>query len=219
VEISALQPPLGFKDFRRAARLHSLTNGQFGGEKQVRLWPPPRHQLQGSSSSGLRRRSAPSGGLPPPGSVTLFFPQRSGEKGILQPCGDVLQPCGGRRTAAPWPRCSFPSFIRAAVVPRAGWPRPGPPRTASCAGGSPSTSYAARAVLVFWDGLGEDGSEDLPVRFGAAAVHRRGVGGFDPTDSALRLFGLNGLSSPLVLGCGRGPLHSSVYPEVIAAAI
>jgi hypothetical protein len=37
-------------------------------------------------------------------------------------------------------------------------------------------SYAARAVLVFWDDLGEDGSEDLPVRFGAAAVRRRGVG-------------------------------------------
>ena len=37
VEISVLQPPLGFKDFRRAARLHSLTNGQFGGEKQVGL--------------------------------------------------------------------------------------------------------------------------------------------------------------------------------------
>jgi hypothetical protein len=29
---------------------------------------------------------------------------------------------------------------------------------------------------VFWDGLGEDGSEDLLVRFGAAAVHRRGAG-------------------------------------------
>jgi uridine phosphorylase len=33
---------------------------------------------------------------------------------------------------------------------------------------------------VFWDGpvlVGEDGSEDLPVRFGAAAVCRRGIGG------------------------------------------
>jgi hypothetical protein len=66
--------------------------------------------------------------------------------------------------------------------------------------------YAARAVLVFWDGLGEDGSEDLPVRFGATAVRRHGVGGFDPTDGALRLFGLNGLSSPLVWGRGRGRL-------------
>jgi hypothetical protein len=62
-------------------------------------------------------------------------------------------------------------------VPRAGQPRPGPPRTVSCARGSLSTSYDARAVLVFWDGLDEDGSEDLPVRFGAAVVHRRGVGG------------------------------------------
>jgi hypothetical protein len=116
VEIGALQPSLGFKDFCRAARLHSLTNGQFGGEKQAGLQPPPRPQLQGSSSSGLRRRSAPSGGLPPRGPVTLFFPQRLGEKGILQPCGGVLQPCRGRRTAAPWTGCSFPSFIRAAVV-------------------------------------------------------------------------------------------------------
>jgi hypothetical protein len=72
---------------------------------------------------------------------------------------------------------------------------------------------------VFWDGLDEDESENLPVRFGAAAVRRRGVGGFDPTDSALRLFGLNGLSSPLLWGRGRGPLHNIVCPEVIAAAV
>jgi hypothetical protein len=30
---------------------------------------------------------------------------------------------------------------------------------------------------VFWDNLGEDRSEDLPVRIGAAAVHRCSVGG------------------------------------------
>jgi hypothetical protein len=58
VEIGALQPSLGFKDFPRAARLHSLTNGQFGGEKQAGLWPPPRPQLQESSSSLLRRRAS-----------------------------------------------------------------------------------------------------------------------------------------------------------------
>jgi hypothetical protein len=100
-----------------------------------------------------------------------------------------------------------------------GWPRLGPPRTVSHTGGSPSTSYAARAVLVFWGGLGEDGSEHLSVRFGAAAVCRRGVGGFEPTVGTLRLFGLNGLSSPLVWGRGQGPLHSSVCHEVIAAAV
>jgi hypothetical protein len=57
MEIGALQPSLGFKDFRRAAQLHSLTNGQFGGEKQTGLQPPPRPQLQGFSSSLLRRRA------------------------------------------------------------------------------------------------------------------------------------------------------------------
>jgi hypothetical protein len=178
VEIDTFQPSLGSKDFRCAARLHSLTNGQFGGEKQAGLRPPPRPQLQGFSSSGLRRRSAPSGGLPPRGPVTLFFPQRLGEKGILQPCG-------GRRTAASWTGCSFPSFVRAAVVPRTGRPRLGLPRAVSRARGLPSTSCAARAVLVFWGGLGEGGSEDLPVRFEAAAVRRRGVGGFEPTVGAL----------------------------------
>jgi hypothetical protein len=94
----------------------------------------------------------------------------------------VLHPGGGR--AARGPATSRPSSHR---QPRRG---------------SPSTSYATRAVLVFWDGLGEDGSEVLPVRFGAAVVRRRGVGGFDPTDGALRLFGFNGLSSPLVWGRG-----------------
>jgi hypothetical protein len=138
MKIGTFQPSLGFKDFCHAARLHSLTNGQFGGKKQAGLWPPPRPQLQGSSLSGLRRRSAPSGGLPPRGPVTLFFPQRLGEKGILQPCGGILQPCGGRRTAASWTGCTFPSFVRAAVVPRAGRPRPGPPPPSAASGGRPA---------------------------------------------------------------------------------
>jgi hypothetical protein len=58
VEIDTFQPSFGFKGFRRAARLHSLTNRQFGGEKQAGLWPLPRPQLQGSSSSLLRRRES-----------------------------------------------------------------------------------------------------------------------------------------------------------------
>jgi hypothetical protein len=37
--------------------------------------------------------------------------------------------------------------------------------------------------------------------------------------SGLRLFGFNGLSSPLERKRGRGPRHSSVGPEVIVAAI
>jgi hypothetical protein len=96
---------------------------------------------------------------------------------------------------------------------------------------------------------GEDGSEDLPVRTGAAAVRRCGVGGqvdavvgaevvvaigeaspaeavasADETVSAtcapdLRFFGFNGWFSSLVRGRERGPFHSSVCPEAIAAAV
>jgi hypothetical protein len=102
---------------------------------------------------------------------------------------------------------------------------------------------------VFWDGLGEDESEDLPVRFGAAAIRRCGVGGqvaavvgaevvvaigeassteavasADETVSAtcapdLRLFGFNGWFSSPVRGRERGPFSSSVCPEAIAAAV
>jgi hypothetical protein len=36
---------------------------------------------------------------------------------------------------------------------------------------------------------------------------------------SLRLFGFDSLSSPLEWGRGRGPCCSSVYPEVIAAAV
>jgi hypothetical protein len=123
---------------------------------------------------------------------------------------------------------------------------PAPP---AAPGGSHNTSYAARAVLVFWDSLGEDGSEDLPVRIGAAGVRRCGVGGqvaavigaevvvaigeassaeavasADETVSAncapnLRLFGFNGWFSSLVRGRERGPFHSSVCPKAIAAVV
>jgi hypothetical protein len=79
-EVGTFQPWLGFKDFRHAAQLYSPTNGQFGGGKRAGLRPLPRPQLQGFSSSGLRRRGAPSGGLPPCGPVTFFFPRRLGEK-------------------------------------------------------------------------------------------------------------------------------------------
>jgi hypothetical protein len=68
-----------------------------------------------------------------------LLPPASGVETILQLCGGgVLQPCRGRRTAAARPGCSIPSFVRATVAGRTG--------------GSHNTSYAAREVLVFWDG-------------------------------------------------------------------
>jgi hypothetical protein len=54
-----------------------------GGEKQAGLRPLPRPQLQGCSSSGLRRRARRVGSCLPRGPVTRFFLQHLGEKGIL----------------------------------------------------------------------------------------------------------------------------------------
>jgi hypothetical protein len=88
----------------------------------------------------------------------------------------------------------------------------------------------------------EDVSGDLPVQAGAAAICRRGAsaqvaavvsaevvatrgGCLRRRDrrrhlwSDLRLFGFDGLSSPLVWGRGRGPFHSNVCPEVIVVAV
>jgi hypothetical protein len=103
------------------------------------------------------------------GLASRFFLQHLGVETILQLCGGgVLQPCGGRRTAVAWPGCSIPSSIRASV--------------AGCAGGSRNTLYAVRAVLVFWNGpvlvltARTYGSEDLPVRFGAAGARWCGAG-------------------------------------------
>jgi hypothetical protein len=78
-------------------------------------------------------------GLPRCGLASRFFLQLLGVETVLQlRGGGVLQPCRGRRTAAAQPGCSIPSSARAMV--------------ASHTRGSHNTSYAARAVLVFWDG-------------------------------------------------------------------
>jgi hypothetical protein len=121
-----------------------------GGEKQTGLLPPPCPQLPGSSSPLLGRRVRRVGRPPPRGSVTLFFPRRLGEKGISQLRGGFPQPCRGKRTAAAQPGCSIPSSVRTMVAPRAGRPCPGLPRADSRISGSPSTSCAARAALMFW---------------------------------------------------------------------
>jgi hypothetical protein len=71
-------------------------------------------------------------------------------------------------------------------VPCTGRPRPGLPRVVGHARGLPSTSSAARAVLVFWGGLGGGRSEDLPVRFSTDDIVSASCA------LGLRLFGFNG---------------------------
>jgi hypothetical protein len=140
-----------------------------GGEKQVGLWPLPRPQLQGSSSSLLGRGARRAGaylrvGWRPASSSGIWGWKPSSSSAEEASSSHA----GGRRTAAAWPGCSIPSSVRATVAGRTR--------------GSHNTSYATRAVLVFWDGpvlifSGENGGEDPPVRFGAADARWCGVGG------------------------------------------
>jgi hypothetical protein len=118
---------------------------------------------------------------------------------------------------------------------------------AGCTGGSHNTSYATRGSTRVLGrshsrSRGENGSEDLPVRFGAAAARWCGVGGqvaavvgaevvaagegfsTDSTVSAtcapgLRLFGFNGWFSSPARGRERGPSNGNVRPGAIAAVV
>jgi hypothetical protein len=133
---------------------------------------------------------APSWGLPPRGPVTHFFLQHSGEKGILQPCGgDVLQLCGGRRTAAAWTGCSYPS---------------------SPGGGRAVRRWLLSPVLKWWPPL---------VRLPTTAVASGGETVSATCTPDLRLFGFNGWFSSPMRGHERGPYSSSVCPEAITAAV
>jgi hypothetical protein len=170
------------------------------------------------------------GGSPPRGSITLLFPRHWGGKASSSPTEASFSHAGERRTAAAQPGCIIPSSVRAMVAPRMGRPcGPGLPCADSHARGLPSTSCTARAVLMFWGGLGEGGSKDLPVRFGATGARCCGVEvaaageGFS-ADEIANSACTPGPPSPwlewlvLVL-CGREPFCRSVYPEAVAAAV
>jgi hypothetical protein len=216
-----------------------------GGEKQVGLRPLPRPQLQGCSSSRLGRGAHRDGACLRAGSGPLL-PSVIGGEGCSPPmalaalrrrrppatrgkanccCQDrvqlsVFRPGDGRR---------LHRGVAQHVVRREGGTRVlGRSRSRSC---------------------GEGGSEDLPVRFRAAAARWCGVGGqvavivgakvvvaigevasaeavasADETVSAtcapdLWLFGFNGWFSSPVRGRERGPFSSSVCPGTIAAAV
>jgi hypothetical protein len=174
-----------------------------GGEKQAGLWPLPRPQLQGSSSSLLGRRAgrvracfrvgrrpASSFGIrgrkTSSSSAEEASSSHAGEGEMLLPGqGATVHPPPGRL----WPAAPG---VAQHVVRREGGTH--------VLGWSRSRSR------------GENGSEDLPVRFGAADACWCGVGGqvaagegfsADETVGAtcglgLRLFGFNGwFSSPV----------------------
>jgi hypothetical protein len=194
-----------------------------GGEKQVGLQPLPRRQLQGSSSSLLRRGA--SRGLLSRGLASRFFLRHLGVETILQPCGGKAN-------------CCCPARVQHSVL---------------CPGdcGRPHRRVSQHIVrreggtrVLGWSRSrfrGEDGGEDLPVRFRAADACWCGVGG--QVDAAVnaevvaavegfsadeivgairapgpRLFGFNIWFSSPAGGREREPSSGSVRPGTIAAA-
>jgi hypothetical protein len=204
-----------------------------GGEKQAGLRPLPHPQLQGSSSSLLGRRARRAGAYlrvgwrpasssgfwgwkPSSSSTEEASSSHAGEGELLLPSqGAAFRPLSGRR----WP--AAPGVSQHVVRHEGG------------------TRVLGRSHSRF---CGEDGSEDLPVRFGAAGARWCGVGGqvnaaagaevvaaresFSADEiigaicaPGLRLFGFNIWFLSPARGHEREPCRSSVCPEVIAAAV
>jgi hypothetical protein len=145
-----------------------------GGEERAGLWPPPCPQLQGCSSSVLGGGQAVLRSCLPHGLATRFFLQHLGEKGVHQPCG------GGKLPPAAWSGCGCPSIARAMVAPCVGRPCPWPfPCRRPHQGVVQDVVRRRGDVLVpGWfcpHSRSEDGSEDLLVHAGAAAIRWCGV--------------------------------------------
>jgi hypothetical protein len=112
---------------------------------------------------------------PPHGLATRFFLQHSGEKGVHQPYR------GGQLPPAARSGCGCPSTARATVASCAGRPCPRPfPRRRPHRGVAQHVVCREGGVRVLGQSrprsFGEDGSEDLPARTGAAAIRRCDVG-------------------------------------------
>jgi hypothetical protein len=204
-----------------------------GGEKQAGLRPLPRPQLQGSSSSLLGRRAGQIKaclrvGRRPASSSGIWgrkTSSSSAEEASSSHAGKANCCCLARvqhSVLRPGDCGQLHRGVAQHVVRREGGTR--------VLGRSRSRSR------------GENGSEDLPVRFGAAAARWCGVGGqvaavvgtevvaaeegfsTDGTVSAtcalgLRLFGFNGWFSSPTRGHERGPSSGSVRPGAIVAAV
>jgi hypothetical protein len=158
-----------------------------GGEKQARLWPLPRPQLQGSSSSLLGRRAGQVGACLCASSDSLL-PSAIGGEG-RSPSGELAAAaCLAPRSEWFW-RCFW------CHLPPLGWSvaaRPPHGCRLHCVRAGhvqalPAPSDAQHVVrregstrVLGWSrscSRGENRSEDLPVRFGAAAACGCGVGG------------------------------------------
>jgi hypothetical protein len=173
-----------------------------GGEKQAGLWPPPRPQLQGSSSSLLGRRARRAGAClrvgwrpasssgfwgwkPSSSSVEEVPSSHAGEGELLLPSqGAAFCPLSGQR----WPAAPG---VSQHVIRREG-----------------GTRVLGRSHSRF---RGEDGSEDLPVRFGVAGARWCGVGGWvDAAAGAEVVAAGESFSADETVSATRGPTSGSL---------
>jgi hypothetical protein len=162
----------------------------------------PCPQLQGCSSSVLGGGQVELRSCPPHGLATRFFLQHLGEKGVHQPCG------GGELPPAAWSGCGCPSTTRATVAPCVGRPRPWPfSRRRPHQGIVQDVVHRRGGVRVpGWScphSRSEDGSEDLLVHAGAAAIRRCSVGAQVATIVGAEVVAATGEASHCRGGCLR----------------
>jgi hypothetical protein len=188
-----------------------------GGEERAGPWPPPCPQLQGCSSSVL------GGGCVELGPASTWaaarsFPQCSGEKGVRRPWR-----CQLPRVWLPGLSDTGAAFGAASYRWGGAWlpvRRTGVGRTMR--GPAMSRSFLRRRLhrgvaqhVVRHEGgvrvlgqsrpraYGEDGSKDLPVCIGAAAVRRCGVGAQVAAVVGAEVVVTIGEASPCRSGCLR----------------
>jgi hypothetical protein len=173
-----------------------------GGEKQVGLWPLPRPQLQGSSSSLLGRRARRAGPAFAWAGVPLLPPASGGGN----------HPLALRRRRPPAmpgkANCCCPARVQHSVLcpGDGGQPHRGVSQhVVRCEGGTRVLGWSHSRFC------GEDGSEDLPVRFGAAGARWCGVGGqVDAAAGAEVVATGESFSADETISASRGPTSDSL---------
>jgi hypothetical protein len=177
-----------------------------GGQKQAGLQPLPRRQLQGCSSSELGRRAHRVGACLrvgwQPASSSGIRGRRASSSSAEEASsshageGELLLPGQGAAVRPPPGRQSCHARAGHVLVLLAPSAAPGVAQHVVRREGGTRVLGQSRSRS-----CGEDGSEDLSVRFGATAVRRRGVGGQVAAVVGAEVVVAIGEASPCRSGC------------------
>jgi hypothetical protein len=135
--------------------------------------------------------------------ASRFFLRHLGVETILQLCGGgVLQPCGGKAN------CCCPARVQHSVLCPGDCGRPHRGVSQHVVRREGGTRVLGRSRSRF---RGENGGEDLPVRFGAAGVRWSGVGGqVDAAVGAEVVAAGESFSADETVSATRGPTSGSL---------